>query len=249
MIPMRVFSITVLLVVLVEVILGLAFWAGWAWIGGWPGGVFLLAVVFLLLLLPWIGDLELDYNSRAGQTKIRLGWWGHLTAQTRPGGEVRGRFFLIPWRKKPDKKKLKPEKAEEEERLAREKARGIFRVGADNFEETVRLLLAGLQAGHELLWGARDLSVAVRAPTQIEPADRALAGVVGARKLGPVELDCTASGERQVQVHYQIGLLRAALIGLHLVLEGRPRAVVSSLRSAAKAEQNSKARTEPKEAE
>lgn len=221
-----------LVLILLEVVLVLAFWGGWVWIGGWPGGVILLAGVSLLLALPWVGDLQIDYDTTTNETDLRLSWWGRLTLQTKPLRELRGRVLGIPWRRKLGAKERKARHKERERRA--ERGRKLLRWATGNFDPVVRALLAALQAAHELLWESRELTVYVQAPTQIEAADRIITGLVGARIVGPLDLRSAGKGERRVRVHYQIGLLRATLTLLYAFLQGRPRALAALRKSATK---------------
>lgn len=230
---MRVLLAVALVLIILEAVLALAFWGGWVWIGGWRGGLILLAGVLLLLALPWIGDLYLDYDSMNNETRMRLSWWGRLVLRTRPTKEIRGRVFFIPWRKKLDRKTAKVEPREDVGR-APQVAWRFVRWGADNFNPVVRMLLAGLQAAHELLWESREFRVYVQAPTQLEPADRTIAGLVGDRTVGPLDLSCGGGGQRRVQVHYRTGLLRATLTLLYMALQGRLHLLASLHKSARK---------------
>ena len=233
---MRVLVTVALVLILLEVVLALAFWGGWAWLGGWSGGVILLVGVLLLLALPWLGDLQIDYDTRSNEAKVVLSWWGGFTLQTKAIREIRGRFFFIPWRKTFEEKKtiLRAKEEEKGGERAREQGRKFVHWGTENFYPVVQALLAVVQGTHELLWESRELSLHVQAPTQIEPADRTIAGLVGARTLGPLDLNCAAKGERRVRVHYQIGLLRAALTVLYTYLQGRPQVLASLQKSAQK---------------
>ncbi len=224
---MRVLATVAVILIILEAVLALAFWGGWVWIGGWSGGVILLVSALLLLALPWIGDLHIHYDSVNNQTEVRLSWWGRLTLQTKPTREIRGRVFLIPWRRKLKKKARVTRRECEPER-----GRKLVGWGTDKFYPVVRALLAVLQATHQLLWESREFSVYVQAPTQIEPADRTIAGLVGARTLGPLDFSCSGQGERRVRVHYQTGLLQGALTLLYMYLQGRPRALASLWKSA-----------------
>jgi hypothetical protein len=91
----------------------------------------------------------------------------------------------------------------------------------------IRLLLAALQAGHALLWGAKELQVKVQSPVQYEWADLALASIIRERKVGPVDLQYTASGKRRLRVHYRTAMLNAGLLGLAFLAEGRPRRLLA----------------------
>lgn len=237
--PMRVFAVAALILLLLEAVLLLAFLAGFYWLGGWLPGVLLCAVVFLLLLLPWLGDLVVHYESAAGRVAVRMSWWGHMTYQGKPDRELRIRVLGIPWRKRMEERKPK-EKPDVEPEVAQEARRrrrwGMMRWGRQNVEQLIRLLLTGLQAGHEMLCASKELRVRVGAPTQISYADQAIAGAVGRRRLGPLELRCAADGERRVTVHYRIGLLRAALTGLCVAAQAKPWKLARAMKAAQYAE-------------
>ncbi len=224
---MRFFTAVALIVLVCELILAAAFLAGYFWLGGWRPGLLLLAGVLLLLILPWIGEAAVEYDSAAGQATVKLGWWGGLTIRQRAEPEVRARFFLIPWR---SKKPSKPEPTEDS--VARQRPRGPLRLlRGVNAEQLLGLLVALGQTVHELFWGAREFSIHVEAPTQNQSADSALANIVGRRTWGPLQFQLGDSGARAVRVRYRIALLPAAVAGLRLLVEGRPRAVVKSLRA------------------
>jgi len=232
---MRFFIAVALIILVCELILAAAFLAGYFWLGGWGPGLLLLGGVLLLLILPWIGEAAVEYDSAAGQATVRLGWWGGLTFRQRPETEVRGRFFLIPWRsKKPSKPKPEPTEdsvgVQRPRRAWRLPRFSLFR--AINAKQLLGLLLALGQTAHELFWGARYFSIDVEAPTQNQLADSALRNLVGCRTWGPLEFQLGDSGARRVRVRYRIALVLAAVAGLRVLVEGRPRAVVKSLRVA-----------------
>ncbi len=244
---MRVLVTLALILIFLEAILALAFWGGWVWIGGWPGAVILVAAVFLLLAVPWIGDLHIDHDSLNNQTQLRASWWGRLTLQTKPSKQITVRVLFIPWRKKLEAQKAKAITEHREKRT--EEGWQLLGLAKGNFNPVVRTLLAVLQAAHELLWESREFKVYVQAPTQIESADRAIAGLAGARTLGPVDLNCGSTGKRRVRVHYQIRLLRATLTLLYMSLQSRPRVLASLWKSARKEAAKERLSTEQKEAE
>ncbi len=244
---MRVIVVVALMVILLEVLLAAAFWAGKVWVGGWLGGTILLVAAVLLLVLPWIGDLQADYDTQTGQARLRLSWWGRVTFQPAPTKEMRIQILFIPWRKKLDPRQPKPVRPSDTERqqtLARRLVSGAM----GNFEDTGRALIAVVQAVHELVWESGDFGVSVQSPTETQPADQAIAGLVGTRALGPIELSCTADGQRRVQAHYRIGLLRAALTLLYMVLQGRLRRLTSLRQALATSPQHQPRSTTHKEA-
>jgi hypothetical protein len=215
--PMRVLGAVALIVLLLQAVLVLAFLAGLYWFGGWLSAVLLCAIVLLLLVLPWMGELAVHFDSAAGNVVAEMSWWGDFTYTWKPKGELCVRVLGIPWRKQMEKRepKRKPRKP-------RRRARDSVRWGRENSGRLVQVIAAGLQAGHEMLAGAEELSVEVVAPTQIGYADQAIAGAVGSRRLHQFGLSCTADGERQVEIHYRIGLLRATLTGLYMALQSTP---------------------------
>jgi hypothetical protein len=157
---------------------------------------------------------------------MEMSWWGDVTYRWRPEGELRVRVLGIPWRKRME---------EREPRKKRRPRRGRMRLGRENAGQLVRVMVSGLQAGHEMLTEAEELSLEVAAPTQIDYADQAIAGVVGSRQLGPLGLSCTAHGERQFAVHYRIGLLRAALTGLYMAADARPWKLAPAMKNGRRA--------------
>jgi len=240
--PMRVLAVVTLLILLLEVALGLAFLAGYHWVGGWDMGVLFAAALLLLLLLPWIGTLEASYDSAAQRASARLSWWGAVRVQMKPQRELQLRVLGIPWRKRFEEKKpreaLESEEAVEPDRAEREQAprRRAGRAGLGP-DQMARLVPAALQALSDLLCEAREVKITVHSPTGSELADSALAAVVGHRGLGPLDLYCTTKGNRRVRVHYRIGMLRAGLAALYLAIQARPLELAARARAARKADE------------
>ena len=106
--------------------------------------------------------------------------------------------------------------------LRRERRAEALRKAGGDWEEIARLVPSGLQLVTELLCDARELQVKVQAPTGNDLADGVIAGIVGHRGVGPIDLRCIADSERRVQVHYHIGLCRAALGALYVAIQGLP---------------------------
>lgn len=226
---MRVLGVVALMVVLIEALLAFAFFAGYWWLGGWEAGLLLSGGVLLLLTAPWVGGLVVDYHSDGHRAQARLGWWGTLAFTAKPEREITIRILGIPWRKKLKAREPeeKPDEVDEIERelrrqLRRERRAEALRKAAGDWEEIARLLPSGLQLATDLLCDARELQVKVQAPTGNELADGVIAGIVGHRGVGPIDLRCTADTERRVQVHYHIGLCRAALGALYVAIQGLP---------------------------
>lgn len=256
---MRVLAVVGLLVVLVELVVGFAFFAGYRWLGGWQPAVLLSAGVVLLMAVKWMGSLDLHYDSEAGRVTVRVTWWGAVTVTTKPEREIEVRILGIPWRRRLKAKAPEEPEAEEAEAAERERRREqkrrAMRESAAHWPEMIPALPAGLQLLSDLLCEAREIEVKVRAPTQNELADGIIAGVVGHRGVGPLDLQCSGKGERRVQVHYRIGLLRAALCGLYAGIQAGPsmlrarRRRKEREREEQEQEQNREARGEPKESE
>jgi hypothetical protein len=253
---MRVLAVVALLVLVVELVVGFAFFAGYRWLGGWQPAVLLSAGVLLLMALKWMGSLDLHYDSEAGRVSIRVTWWGAVVLTTKPEREVEVRILGIPWRRRLKAKVPAEAELEEAEReRRREQKHRAMRESAAHWPEMIPALPAGLQLLSDLLCEAREIEVKVRAPTQNELADGIIAGVVGHRGVGPLDLQCSGKGERRVQVHYRIGLLRAALCALYAGIQAGPSMLRARGRRKERAqgeqeqEQNTETRGEPKESE
>jgi len=246
---MRVLATVALIVVLLEAVLALAFFVGYWWLGGWQPGLMLLGAALLLIVLPWVGNLEVDYDSDGHRTAVRLGWWGQVNLAMKPEREIRVRLLGIPWRKKMKAKETEEEQPEKPEprRRHRERARSLMRMSLENFEDIARILPLGLHALNEIIWEARQVKVEVQSPTGNKFADAAIAGVVGHRGLRMLDLNCKATGERRVHVRYQIALLRGVLSMLYVIIQGRPWRLAASIRAAKKQEETEQGCIEPKE--
>ncbi len=92
----------------------------------------------------------------------------------------------------------------------------------ETIEGFCRIAGSALNASNELIWGAEEIRVSVRDPLQKEMPDAALEQVFGSRAVGPVHLIISSGeGERRVRAVYRIGLLRAALAGAQMAIDGR----------------------------
>jgi hypothetical protein len=236
---MRVFVFVAIKLLLLEALLAFACYAGYYWLGGgWPGTLLVLAVA-ALIVAPWIGDLRVDFDSGAGKLRVGLAWWAAMQMSLKPPGEARFRVLFITWR---SRGKAKPRRRR---RAQAARPSGLSGV-AQNLGGLARLAVAGLQALLTLLTEAKELRVRAQGLTQIDAADRALSGLVGAREVGSLDLTLLGSGRRKVEVHYRIGLLRACLAAEYALLEGRPLRTLRRLRAA---RQEAAAEAQAKESE
>jgi len=222
---MRLIWIVALGVFALELILGLAFWAGWAWIGGWPGGLGLLALALVLMILPWLGDLTVDVDSDIAKADVGLGWIGRFTRTGEPKRETRMRFLFFRWTQRDGvpRKKKKP---------VRVRAPRRGRVGAvlDSAPSIFRMVSAGAQALVDLALEAHEFSVEVQSPTPLSRANTALAGIIGTRQLGPLRLHVSGHGERAFRLRYRIKFARAAAIALSALVQARPDRGIRAIR-------------------
>jgi hypothetical protein len=230
---MRAIKLSCVLLFLLEALLALAFLAGFLWWGGWRAGLLCSASLLVLICLPWLGDFELDYDSDPGRLRVTFGWWGLLVSEGKPA-TPRFRLLGIAFRprrkKKPSQPKAASPPAPEQAAPATPTLERVCETAGwarENLDSVARLLLAALQAGHELLWGAKELQVRVQSPVQYGWADQALASIIGERTVGPVDLQCTASGQRRIRVHYRTAMLNAGLLSLAFLAEGRPRRLLA----------------------
>ena len=219
---MRAIKLSCALLLLLEALLALAFLAGFHWCGGWRAGLLCSASLFVLVCLPWIGDLEFDYDSGPNRLRLVLGWWGLFTSEGRSAAP-QVRLLGIAFRPR----RKQPPSPPSEATAPLDRAREAAGWAGENFDNLVRLLLAALQAGHELLWSAKELQVKVQAPVGYEWVDLALASIVRERKVGPMDLQCTAVGQRRVRVRYRTAMPNAALLALAFFADGRPRRLLA----------------------
>jgi hypothetical protein len=226
---MRVVVAGALMMLLVEVLLGLAFWGGWAWPGGVAGGVTVAVVVALALALLVAGELHLSFDSRSGLIDVRAGWIARVTVRPEAGGGgrvLRSRILFVSWTRRLDWWAGRGLGVAPRRGSARDWLGAVLR-GAGPL---VRVLTAAATALGDLVLDANELSLRVDAPTQIGPADRMLAGWIGVRHLGPAALEVAEGDERRFVVHYRIGLLRAALTLLAARVQGQPQQVARAFR-------------------
>lgn len=214
-------------VLAVEVLLALAFWAGWAWIGGWPGGLGLSALVLVLLILPWIGDLSVDVDSEIAKADVGLGWIGRITRLGAPKQETRFRLLFVRWTQRDGDARKKKEKKPQRVKAPR---RGPVGTVLDSASPILQMVSAGGQALVSLAMEAHELSLEVQSPTPLSRANTALAGIIGTRKIGPLRLQVTGSGERAIRFRYRIKLVRAAAIGLNALVQARPDRGIRAIR-------------------
>lgn len=241
---MRMAGATALLVLAVELLIGLAFLAGWFWIGGLPGGLIFGGGVLLLLVLPWLGELAVRFDSAGPAAAVRISWWGRFSfRQTPDASEFCVRIFGIPVRRSSSKPSPEatgePQAAEPSAPEAKAEvseagkapapsastraARFMRKLNADTIEGTTRMTLAGLAAANDLLWGAREIVIRLDDMTEHQIADRTLRRIFGGRSVGPLDLIVmTGEGKRRVRLRYRIGLFRVAMNALQVVVEGRP---------------------------
>lgn len=232
---MRMAGASALLVLAVELLVGLGFLAGWHWIGGLRGGLIVGGVMLLLIVLPWLGELAVRFDSAGPAAAVRISWWGRFFFRETPeASEFCVRVFGIPFRRSKPKQPPEPvmpaepsaaeAEAEVLEPPARRKGASFLRkVNADTIEGVTRMGLAGLAAANDLLWGAREIVVRLDDLTEREVVDRALHRVFGARGVGPLDLIVmTGDGTRRVRLRYRIGLLRVAMNALQVFVEGQP---------------------------
>lgn len=232
---MRMAGASALLVFAVELLVGLAFLAGWYWVGGVRGGLIVGGVVLLLIVLPWLGEVAVRFDSAGPAATVRISWWGRFSFRETPeASEFCVRVLGIPFRRSKPKRSREPvmpaeppaaeTEAEVLEPPTRRKAASFLRkVNVDTIEGVTRIGLAGLAAANDLLWGAREIVIRLDDMTEREVADRALHRVFGARSVGPLDLIVmTGDGRCRVRLRYRIGLLRVAMNALQVAVEGQP---------------------------
>jgi hypothetical protein len=223
-----------LLTLAVEALLALAFWAGSAWLGSWLawpwGGITLAAAVLILMAAFLLGDLEVDYDTTGHQVDVRVGWIARISSREReaePGRITRTRVLFVSWSRltaalAPDARPIRV--------TATHGGRSswITRL-AEGAEPVSRALAAAAPAIQELIWESREMTLRVESPTQIGIADRALAGIVGHRRFGPIAIHLADGGERALKARYRIRLYRATLAAVSAFVQGRPDRAVRAL--------------------
>ncbi|HEY3398156.1 MAG TPA: hypothetical protein VGM19_10925 [Armatimonadota bacterium] len=211
---MRVFAVVLLIVLVLEALLGLAFYLGWHW---WHGVLPALAaslVLAVLIVLPWLGSLQAEFDSDGNRLAGHLSWWLSFRLCLRPfSGRLR--VLGLPFR-------LRPPQAERAEPKPKCVEKPKRRRGRLDIRALVRAIFAGLDAAYDLLWEADEVFLRVEGPVNVPLADAALASVVGTRHWGPCTVVLVAVGPRRVLARYRIGVLRATLILALAALQGQP---------------------------
>lgn len=216
---MRIFKFIGMMVILLEGVLLLAFWGGAVWIGGWTGGMMLLSAVLMILILPWIGQLEVEFDLIKGSANIRLGWFARIIVGDGPDRESRFRFLFFKWRSHPESRKRS--------RIGKAKSQFALNLSPESLSRGIFALLQGI---NEMIWEADEISLKLQAPTQIDLVDLALAGVFGRRLYGPLYLRFSGEGEREIIIRFRIGLLKGFLIGLSALIQARPQQMWRSVK-------------------
>ena len=230
---MRALGAGVLLTLVVEALLALAFWAGTSWLGTWLvwpwGGVVLAAVVVLLMVALLAGDLEIDFDSDGRRLDLRIGWIARITSREREdeaGRITRTRVLFVAWTRHTAEPPAPSRGRAADGRGQR--SSWLTRLG-ESAEPLSRALSAAAPALHELVWNSREMTLRVESPTQIGIADRALAGIIGSRRFGPLEIRFGASEGHALKARYRIRLYRAALTAMAAFVQGRPDRAMRAL--------------------
>ena len=245
---MRMAGAVTLGVLIIEALLAGAYALGFYWLGAWHWGMLFAGALLLLIALPWAGELKLVFDSAGPRGAVKVGWWGRASfVKGASATHVVVRVLGIPIRRRmEDRKKdesespevketpeVEPAAAEDEpiEDVAAEpeakeatiRKKPIWeRVDSETIEGFCRVIGSALGATCELVWGAEEIRVSVQDPAENEIADRALEQVFGRRAIGPADVTISSGPcERRVRAIYRIGLLRAALAGLQVVIDGR----------------------------
>ena len=213
---LRLFGAGILLLLGVEILLGLAFWAGCAWLGGPVAGLLLAAVVLALMVLPWVGELRAEFDSQSRELKAKVSWWASARVSFTGEPELRLRVLGVPYRRKL-RKRAPPPVAAPVKKLTARKQKPAKR----NPRDLIRFALAALLAAGELLSETEQVAVTVNAPAGIDAVDQIIAGVVGRRTLGPVDLQVLPEGNRRVRLRYRIALRTCLAAGLFVLIQGR----------------------------
>jgi hypothetical protein len=233
-------------IIIIEALLAGAFALGFYWLGGWHWGVVFAAVLLLLMALPWVGELKLVFDSVGPKGGVKVGWWGKASfAVGKDATRVILRVMGIPIRRRIERGSAgvaEPEAGDGEappefepaaaEGLAEESApepeeaverTPVWkRIDSEVVEGFCRVVGSAMGATCELVWGAEEIRVVVEDPAEREVADSIIEEVFGRREVGPADVSICRRGDgRRVRVVYRIGLLRAALAGLQVVIDGR----------------------------
>lgn len=222
----RIFWAMVLAVLLAESLLALAFWAGYTWLGGLLPGLLLAAALLLLLVLPWLGEVRVAYDSQAQEIRVKVSWWASALVRLAEERELRLRLLGLPLRRKLGRRP--PEKTGAAPPAGRP---GTSR---NLLPQLTRFALAALEAANEVAWATKELTVIANAPAQSEVLDQVIAGALGTRATGPLTLQVRPEGRRRLQVRYRIGLFTLASAALFVLLQGRARRLKRSLQAARK---------------
>ncbi|MGI5818494.1 MAG: hypothetical protein ACOX9R_10420 [Armatimonadota bacterium] len=243
---MRMAGAVTLGVVIVEALLAGAFVLGFFWLEGLQWGLLFSGLLLLLIVIPWLGELKVVFDSAGPRGAVRVGWWGRVSfTDSASATHLVIRIIGIPIRRRIEKKKPEgPERAEErdvvetpaaaeptaEERAPEceakktrvRRARWWERLDSETIEGFGRAIGSAVGATCELVWGADEIRVSVQDPAQRESADAVIEQVFGRRQIGPADLTLArGGGRRRVRAVYRIGLLRAALAGAQVVIDGR----------------------------
>jgi len=108
-------------VLILEALLAGAFLLGFYWLGGWRWGLLFSGALLLLLVLPWLGELKVVFDSAGPRGAAKIGWWGRVSfAQRQSATDLVVRILGIPIRRRIEHKqppeKRAEQKAEKEER-------------------------------------------------------------------------------------------------------------------------------------
>lgn len=216
---MRIFWVTALLVVALEALLAGVFLIGYFTIGGWLAGVLLALGVLLLLLLPWLGDLVVDYSLADERVAVKLAWWGRAVFAGRHEPELRLRFLGLPYRRK------MPRKPEPKAPSKRKLVYWAHLAGwaKAHLEQLGRLLLSSVDAGHLLFWQARELRVEAANISGKPAVERVIERLFHRFTAGPLQLQYLAGERRRLEFHYRIRMWKVGQAGLYLLLQGQPK--------------------------
>lgn len=244
---MRMAGAVALGVLIIEALLAGVFALGFYWLDGWQWGLSFCGVLLLLIVLPWLGELKVVFDSVGPRGAVKVGWWGRVSfAQGKETGLLVVRVLGIPIRRTLGEKEQvadeaavteappefepaaeaglaeerTPEPAAEETPM--KEASWWQRIDAETVEAFCRIIGSSLGATCELVWGADEIRVSVQDVTENAIADNVIAQVFGRREVGPVDLALTTGEcDRRVRAIYRIGLLRAAFAGMQVVIDGR----------------------------
>jgi hypothetical protein len=263
---MRMARAVTLLVLIIEALVGGAFALGFYWLGGWQWGLLFSGVMLLLILLPWLGDLKIVFDSVGPKGAVKVGWWGRASFVDRKDAtHLVVRVLGIPIRRRMEKVEEEPveepvsedlsetdvpptaepageedlpeedsgEELEVQSEAGVERAPWWKRVDSETVDAFCRVIGSALGASCELVWGAEELRVSVQDPAEHEVADTVIEQVFGRRQVGPADIAVTNGPcKRRVRAIYRIGLLRAALAGVQVVIDGRVMQFVRRMKQA-----------------